>query len=440
MSVANPPRTRRPEESQAPRNPVRRVATSFAEWFEHRTRAFDTPAASYYVILGATATLTVLGLVMVLSSSSVDAMAAGQSPFSVFVRQLAFAIIGVPIMIIVSRTRAQHVRWSAWPLLAGAAVLQGLVFIPGIGSRVNGNLNWIKIGPVTAQPSEAVKLALIIWVAAVLANKGRLIRQWRHALFPVVLGAGLLIGLVLLGHDLGTTIVMVLILGVMLFVAGAPMRIFLLGGAAVAVAVIPLVLASQSRMNRVAAFFGGECDVRGVCYQSVHGKYALASGGFFGLGLGESREKWSYLPEAHNDFIFAVIGEELGLLGTVILLAMFAGLTLALLRIIRRHDSPFIKIATAGILAWVVGQAAVNIAVVLGLLPVLGVPLPMVSSGGSALMACLAAMGLALSFARQEPGASEALAARVGTAARLIGGFRRKPRHAGMTRSGGAPK
>lgn len=435
MSVASPPRAGRPvRRQQQGTNPVRRAGASLAEWFEHRTRAFDTPAASYYIILGATATLTVVGLVMVLSSSAVDSMAAGDSPFSVFVRQAAFAVLGVPVMIIVSRTQAQHVRWSAWPLLLGAAALQALVFVPGLGHGAKGNMNWLKLGPVQFQPSEAAKLALIIWVAAVLANKGRLAQQWRHALFPVVLGAGLLIGLVLYGHDMGTTVVMVMIVAVMLFVAGAPLRIFVVGVLVAALAVIPLVMSSASRMRRVQAFFGGECDAQGVCYQSIHGKYALASGGFFGLGLGESREKWSYLPEAHNDFIFAVIGEELGLLGTLVLVAMFAGLTLALLRIIRRHESPFIKIATAGILAWVVGQAAVNIAVVLGLLPVLGVPLPMVSSGGSALLACLAAMGLALSFARQEPGASEALAARAGTATRLVAGFRRRPRHTGAGR------
>lgn len=397
---------------------------SGADWFEHRARAFDTPAASYYMILGATTLLTVLGLVMVLSSSAVDAMADGQSPFAIFSKQLAFAIIGVPVMIIVSRTQAQHVRWSAWPLLLAAAALQCLVFVPGIGYGVKGNLNWIKIGPITAQPSEAAKLALIIWMATVLATKGRLAKEWRHALFPVVIGAGLLVGLVLYGHDMGTAVVMVVMIGAMLFVAGAPVRIFVVGGAAVAAAVIPLVLASPSRMQRVSAFLTGKCDVQAVCYQSTHGKYALASGGLFGVNLGGSREKWSYLPEAHNDFIFAVIGEELGLVGTLVVMAMFAGLTLALLRIIRRHESPFIKIATAGILAWVVGQAAINIAVVLGLLPVLGVPLPMVSYGGSALLACLAGMGLALSFARQEPGASEALAARANSATRLIGGFR----------------
>lgn len=428
MSVVSPPRNRagstRSRRPQPETSPVARASRGVQAWAGQVGHAFNTPTASYYTILGCTLTLTVLGLVMVLSSSFVDAMAAGESPFAVFLRQAVYAVVGIPLMLVIARTRAQHVRRSAWWLLIAAALVECLVFVPGLGVRINGNMNWIRIGPVQAQPSEGVKLALILWVAAVLAAKGRLVRQWRHALFPVAVGAGLVFGLVLYGHDMGTTIVLVTIVAAMLFVAGAPVRIFVAGFAAAVLAGVPLVMSSASRMRRVAAFAGGGCDSSDVCYQSLHGKYALATGGITGVNLGQSREKWSYLPEAHNDFIFAVIGEELGLVGTVLLVLLFAVLTLALLRVIRRHESPFIKIATAGILAWVAGQAVINIAVVLGLLPVLGVPLPFVSSGGSALLACLAAMGLALSFARQEPGAAEALAARASARPRLFRGRR----------------
>jgi cell division protein FtsW len=321
---------------------------------------------------------------------------------------------------LLSRVPVWVLRRAAWPALLLGLVGQLAVFTP-LGHAVNGNLNWIRIGGFTAQPAEAVKLTLVLWCAAVLATKGPLVRQWRHALLPVAAGAGAAIALVLAGHDVGTAAVLVLIVAVMLFVAGAPLRLFVAGALGALAAAVPLVLISASRLARVTAWFGGDCEGQqlGVCFQSIHGTYALASGGISGLGLGASREKWSYLPEEHNDFILAIIGEELGLIGTFVLMALFAGLTLALLRVIRRHHDPFVKIATAGVLTWLVGQAIINISVVVGVLPVLGVPLPLVSSGGSALIACLAATGVVLAFARAEPGAAHALASRPSMVHRL---------------------
>ena len=394
-----PPRPRTPTPAGAAR-----LADRLAQW--------ETPATSYYLLLGATLLLVVFGLVMVLSSSSVTAMAAGGSAFSVVARQALFAAIGLPLMFAASRVTVATWKRLAWPALALAVFGQLLVFTP-LGKNVNGNTNWIEVAGFTAQPSEAAKWALVLWCAAVLSRKVSLLDRWKHAVVPVAPLAGLLIGMVMLGHDLGTAVIMMVVVGVMLFVAGAPLRLFGIGALAAGAVATLMVLSSENRVRRIQSWFSGECvDQFGSCWQSQHGTWALASGGWWGLGLGASREKWSWLPAAHNDFIYAIIGEELGLPGTLVVLALFVTLSVAFVRVVRRHDDPFVKIATAGVLAWVVGQALANVAVVLGLVPVVGVPLPLVSSGGSALISCLLALGMVMSFARAEPGADEALTAR----------------------------
>jgi cell division protein FtsW len=206
-----------------------------------------------------------------------------------------------------------------------------------------------------------------------------------------------------------------------LFVAGVPLRFFALAGAAGAAVAAWLVTSSSNRMTRIDSWLSGTCeDYWGACWQSRHGEWALASGGWWGVGLGASREKWAWLPEAHNDFIYAIIGEELGLPGTVLVVLLLAALGVAFARVVRRHDDVFVKIATAGVMSWVLFQAMINIGVVLGLLPVIGVPLPLVSSGGSALVSTLVGIGMVLSFARSEPGAREALAARAGAVRRSL--------------------
>jgi cell division protein FtsW len=233
--------------------------------------------------------------------------------------------------------------------------------------------------------------------------------------------SALVIALVLAGRDLGTALVIMMLVGVMLYVAGASGRLFALAVVAGGVLTGFLVMSSKNRVSRVQTWLGGaECDQMNECWQSTHGTWALASGGWWGLGLGASREKWSWLPEAHNDFIYAIIGEELGLPGTLTILALLAVIAVGGLRVVLRHDDLFVKIATAGVLGWVVGQGLLNVAVVLGLLPVVGVPLPLVSSGGSALLTTLAALGMVLSFARTEPGARDALAARPGVVRRTL--------------------
>lgn len=373
---------------------------------------WNSAVTSYYVLIGAAALLLVIGLVMVLSSSSVESLDENGSAYGVFLDQAKFALLGVPILLVLSRMPVRYFQRFAWPVLGAAIVFQLLVFVPGLGATTGGNQNWVRIGGITAQPSEAIKLALAVWLGAVLARKLPLLQQWRHALIPAVPVAGLALGVILAGHDLGTAMVIILLVAGALFVAGVPLRMFGFAGLLAAGLTAALTVTSDNRKDRIFSWLSSECDVQTACYQTLHGGYGLASGGLGGLGLGESREKWSYLPAAHNDFIFAILGEELGLIGTLLVLALFGLLAFAMIRIIRRHKDPFVQITTGAILCWIIGQAIVNIAVVIGLAPVIGVPLPLVSAGGSALIMTMAALGVLIAFARSEPGAAEALAAR----------------------------
>lgn len=384
-----------------------------------RLGQWNSAVTSYYVLVGASGLLLVLGLVMVLSSSSVESLAKGRSPYTEFLSQAQYALMGLPLMWVASRLPLRFYRRFAWPLLLGALVLQLLVFSP-LGAGKGGNRNWVNLGVFMAQPSEAVKLALAIWLGALLARKRPLLQDWRHAVVPALPVAGLAVLLVLAGHDLGTGLVVLMLVAGGLFVAGVPMRIFAVAGSLAVVGVVCLAVFSDNRSKRIMDWFSGECDVSAGCYQTMHGMRALATGGWAGLGLGQSREKWSYLPEAHNDFIFAIIGEELGLIGTLLVLALFALLAFAMFRVIARHPDPMAQITTAAVAAWIIGQALVNMGVVLGLLPVIGVPLPLVSAGGSALIMTLTALGVVISFARTEPGATEALAARPGVVRRSL--------------------
>lgn len=364
--------------------------------------------SAYYTILGASLALTAIGLMMVLSASSVESIAASSgesisSTFGFFMKQAMFAALGVVAMLVLSRLGPQSYRKLAKWGMGLALFLLILVFIPGIGEEVNGNRNWIKIGPISGQPSEAAKLAMAIWFASVLSLRQKLLTNWKNVVVPVVFpGAALLLGLVLIGKDLGTVIIMGLIMIAALFFAGTPLR-FLAGMVGLgAVGAILMSLVSGNRTSRISAWLGHDCGA-GLCDQANAGMYALASGGWFGVGIGQSRQKWSWIPEAHNDFIFAIIGEEFGLLGTLLIVLLFGILAVAIVRMTMRHTDPFIRILCGSILAWIIGQASVNIAMVTGLLPVIGVPLPFISYGGSSLTFTLAAVGVLLSFARKIP-------------------------------------
>ncbi len=383
---------------------------------------WNSAVTSYYLLVGATTLLTGIGLVMVLSSSAVTEVAAGRSPYSEFVAQGRYVLIGLPVLVVASVLPTGFYKNGAWAFFGGSLALQALILlVPSLARGAGGNTNWLQLGPITFQPSEAIKLALAIWLGAVLGRKHRLIGRWRQALLPSLPGALLAIGLVLAGHDLGTVLVFALLVAGAYVVAGIDLRLVAIGTAVAAGAVyVFFIQGNDNRTKRILSAYAGVCDETTECYQSLHGLFGLGTGGLTGVGLGAGREKWNYLPEAHNDFIFSVIGEELGFLGTLIVLGLFVVLGIAMSRIVRRHPDPFVKIATAAIACWVVGQAFINIGVVIGLLPVIGVPLPLVSAGGSALIMTMAALGVVISFARSEPGAREALAARRGVVRRSV--------------------
>ncbi|ACZ30314.1 cell division protein FtsW [Xylanimonas cellulosilytica DSM 15894] len=384
---------------------------------------WNSSVTSYYALTGATGLLLAIGLVMVLSSSTITSIAGGDSPYAEFLRQGQFFLLGLPVMVAAALLPVRWYKRLAWPALLAAVALQGLTLVPAFARSQGGNTGWIAVGGFTMQPAEVGKLALALWLGFVLGRKQRMLGKWSHTLLPAAPGAVLVIGLVLAGHDLGTAMVVCgLVLGAF-WVAGAPARLLGLGGGLAAAIVGYVFVVAQdggNRMSRILATFDPACDTATICYQSQHGMYALGTGGLFGVGLGASREKWKYLPEAHNDFIYAVIGEELGLFGTLMVLALFVVLGIAMARVVRRHPDPFVKVTTAAVACWVVGQAFVNIGVVIGVFPVIGVPLPLVSAGGSALVTTMAALGMILAFARSEPGAAEALAARGGVVRRSL--------------------
>jgi cell division protein FtsW len=385
-----------------------------------RWERIDSPVTTYYLLLGATAMLVIIGLVMVLSASSVTSYQDTNSSFTVFFAQLRFAVIGLVGAFVASRLSLTTWKRLSVPLLGLAVFAQSLVFVPGLGVTVNGNRNWIHFAGQQVQPSEFAKIALVLFGATVLTKKRRNLASFMHVAVPLVFPAGaLLLGLVLLGGDLGTCLVFLAILAGMLFVAGVPARMFLLAGAVSVALASSMALTSVNRMGRIQSWLAG-CTDPNKCFQTIHGQYALADGGWWGVGLGASREKWMWLPEAHNDFIFAIIGEELGLPGTLVVIALFGLLAFACFRLVLRSSDFFVRVATAGVMVWILAQAVINIGSVIGLLPVIGVPLPLVSSGGSALMATLFALGMLLSFARNEPGCREALAARPGVVRRSM--------------------
>jgi cell division protein FtsW len=376
-------------------------------------RALDRPLTSYHLVLGVAGLLLSLGLVMVLSASSVYSLREYNSSYAIFMRQAIWVAAGLPLAWAASRLPLKLIRVLAWPALLGSTALVALTYVPSIGVMVNGNRNWISIGGgFQLQPSEFVKLALVLWCADVYARKGRLLAQWRHLLIPMMPVCMVVVGLVVGQGDLGTALVLFAIVLGLLWVIGAPAKLFV--GSALAVSVLAFGLASTNpeRVARLTGFLNPISDYNGSGWQASHGFFALATGGLWGRGIGASNQKWGGLPEAHTDYIFAIIGEEFGLFGTLVVLALFVTLAYAGIRIASRTKDKFVRYAAAGIVIWLLGQALINIGMVLGLLPVIGIPLPLVSYGGSALLPTLVSLGLLLSFARTEPGAAAALRAR----------------------------
>jgi cell division protein FtsW len=368
-------------------------------------KVFGAETPEFFLLLGTTLFLLVFGLVMVLSSSAIESRIDDGNFFARASRQGLFAVIGLPAMLLAAR--APIAFWKRW---AGVAVVLGVILqllvFTGLGYETGGNRGWLDFGAFTAQPSELIKLALAIWLPWILVKRAQLLGEWRHVLVPIGPIVGVAVLLVLAGNDLGSaSIIVMLTLGTLVF-AGVRLRHLAVAVGVLAVGAVGVAALSLSRRDRIDAWLSGCTDpsqLGNECWQTVHGWEALAHGGVLGVGLGNSAGKWSWIPEADNDFIFAIIGEELGLLGCLLVLALFVMLAVCFVRIIRMSRDPFARIATAAVMTWIIGQAFVNIAVVIGLLPVLGVPLPLVSAGGSALLTTMVGVGIVLSFARHRP-------------------------------------
>lgn len=385
------------------------------QWVDQWKRLLNLPVTTYYIVGLSVLLLTCFGLIMVLSASSVTAYQGGEgNSFSIFLRQGLFAVVGLVLMWVASRMKVAHWRFLA-PIILIVGIIAQILPLTPLGIDVNGNRSWFRVGGgLQIQPAEFVKIALALFIGRYLADNIRKLGRFLVVL-PVFVATAAAIGMVIWGHDLGTGIILMAVALGALFVGGLPWKwLFLLVVGAGGV-VAALVFTSANRMARIQALLAGSntdaADPLGQHWQSNHGLYALASGGWLGVGLGGSREKWAWLPEAHNDFIFAIIGEELGLVGTLAVVILFAALGYGIVRIIMRCRDRFVQATAAGLLAWLIGQAFVNISVVIGLVPVIGVPLPFVSYGGSSLVATLVAAGILLSFARAEDGAAEAMAA-----------------------------
>lgn len=373
----------------------------------------DKPTTSYHLVLGSAGLLLVLGLLMVLSASSVLSLRVHGSSYAIFLRQAMWVGVGLPLALVASRLPIPVVRRLSWPALAISVVLVVLTYVPGLGVEVAGNRNWISFGgPLQVQPAEFAKLSLVLWCADVYARKGKLLQQWRHLIVPLFPVCLVVVALVVGQGDLGTALVLFSIVLGMLWIVGAPARLF--GGAFLAVAVLAFALATtdQERVERLTTFLDPISQYGGSGWQASHGFFALASGGLWGQGIGASSQKWGFLPAAHTDYIFAILGEEFGLFGSLVVLLLFTTLAYAGIRIATRTKDTFVRYASAGIVVWLLSQALINIGMVLGLLPVIGIPLPLISYGGSAMLPTLVALGLLLSFARTEPGAAAALKAR----------------------------
>lgn len=397
-SVRTPPRVRTEPSSRASRSGEQRVRRQRPSL----GAVFRADSSNYYMLLGTTLLLVFIGLIMVLSASSVDSYLTDNNFFMGFLRQGAYAIAGIPLMLLASRVPPHFWRrWARTGVLIGIGFQLLVVWTP-LGVDSGGNRNWLAIGDFTFQPAELLKLALAVWLGIMLPiAMDRYGATWR-VLRPLI-PALLIVVLVLVGGDLGTVLIMFLMTLAALYFAGVGWKLMMIPIALGAVGVFFMSVISPNRMARIMSFLGTPCvDDSGACWQPLHGTWALASGGIFGVGLGHSRAKWSWLPAADNDYIFAIVGEELGLIGAVVVIALFIVLTVSFLRIIRAADDDTTRIITGTVMVWLVGQGFVNIAVVLGLMPVLGVPLPFVSAGGTALVSGLVAVGVVLSFARTQ--------------------------------------
>jgi cell division protein FtsW len=375
--------------------------------------------------------LVAFGLVMVYSATSAPAALGDSDPGYYLKRQAAYALVGIVLMILVSRANFRGFRYFAPVLVTGSLAL--LLIVLALGEPVNGARRWLTFGPAVFQPSELAKLALAVWAAAYLARRpvpktlGELTR-------PFGLLVAIFCGLLLAEPDLGTSITILVMLTAMLVVAGAPLRVLGTGAGVAAAVALAAIMVEPYRRERLLSFFDPWGDAEGGGFQTVQGLIGLGSGGIFGAGLGEGVQKVFYLPEAHTDMIFAIVGEELGLVGTLLVIGAFLLFAYAGLRVALGCRDPFGKLLAAGLTTLVCGQAVTNLAAVLGLVPLTGIPLPFVSAGGSSLVIALTSVGILLNIAGDD--AAGSAPARVPDRRRRDG----RPRAARARRRGSAPR
>jgi len=381
---------------------ARRFTRKASEWL-------DRPMASLHLLIAVFLLLLGVGLMMVLASSSVTAfrnssrLTKGEaaSSFGVFKNQLMFAGIGLIIFVVLMKFSLTWLKKLSFPSVLVSIVLLGAVLV--IGQKINGARSWLQLGPLSFQPSEVAKFALVLWGGYLLASRRAVLGSLRQMMFPLLPYALLIAVLIMLQPDLGTTASLMVIVLALLFFAGASWWLFIVVGISGIGALIVYAVNSPIRMARITSFLYPEKDPTGQGLQLTQSLFGLSDGGIFGVGLGQSRAKWSYLPNADSDFIFSIIGEELGLIGAIAVIVLYLVLLWVGLRIARRNVDPFVKLVAATSTVWLVGQAMINIFYVIGLLPVTGLTLPMISTGGTSLIITMAIFGLLANFARREP-------------------------------------
>ncbi len=402
------------QETAGTEAPETGVAAEVKKVSETRTRFsawLGRPMTSFHLIIAVAGLLTTLGLIMVLSASGVHSYGADGSAWVIFGKQVMWTIIGLIACYAALRMSVRFIRRVAFASYVITIILLVLVLVPGIGNLANGSRKWFVIAGFSMQPSELAKIAFAIWGAHLLAARRLERASLRELLVPLVPAAVIALALIVAQPDLGQTVSLGIILLALLWYAGLPLRVFGASLFAVVVAGAILAMSAGYRSDRVRSWLDPENDPQDTGYQARQAKYALAHGGIFGDGLGQGSAKWNYLPNAHNDFIFAIIGEELGFVGAFGLLALFGLFAYTGMRIARRSADPFLRLLTATTTMWVLGQAFINIGYVIGILPVTGLQLPLISAGGTSTAATLFMIGIMANAARHEPEAVATLRA-----------------------------
>jgi cell division protein FtsW len=398
-------RLRRTKPADAATEAVTRVPrTRFGAWL-------GRPMTSFHLIIAVTALLVTLGLTMVLSASGVHSYDEDGSPWAIFARQVLWTVVGLLAFYIALRMPVQLMRSLSFSGFALTVVMLVLVLIPGIGKEANGSRGWFVVAGLSMQPSELAKIAFAIWGAHLLAARRLEHASLREMLIPLVPAAVIALALIVAQPDLGQTVSLGIILLGLLWYAGLPLRVFMSSMVAVMISAAILAVSEGYRSDRVQSWLNPGADAQGSGYQARQARFALANGGVFGDGLGQGTAKWNYLPNAHNDFIFAIIGEELGFVGAVALLCLFGLFAYTGMRIARRSADPFLRLLTATATLWVLGQVFINVGYVVGLLPVTGLQLPLISAGGTSTATTLLIIGIMANAARHEPEAVAALRA-----------------------------